>query len=44
MRTWMIILLILSCIDFTITFSNGSKFNFTWIVRLLTLILFCTNY
>ena len=44
MRTWMVILLILSCVDFTITFNNSFKFNLSWIVRLLTLILFCTNY
>ena len=44
MRTWMVILLILSCIDFTITFSNGFKLNLSFFIRLLTLILFCTNY
>ena len=44
MRTWMIILLILSCIDFNVTFSNGVKVGFSFFFRLLALILFCTNY
>ena len=44
MRTWMVVLLAISCIDFTITFSNGYKINLSWFIRILTLILFCTNY
>lgn len=44
MRTWMVILLILSCIDFNIIFSDDSKLNLSFFIRLLTLILFCTNY
>lgn len=44
MRTWMVILLILSCIDFKVTFSNGVKVGFSFFFRLLALILFCTNY
>ena len=48
MRTWMVILLILSCVDFFITFKRSGetvfRFNLSWILRLLALILFCTNY
>jgi len=48
MRTWMIVLLILSMINFTITlkWSDGSQnvFNLSWITRIVTLILFLTNY
>ena len=44
MRTWMVVLLALSCIDFTITFGNDFKINLSWILRIVTLILFCTNY
>lgn len=44
MRTWMVVLLILSCIDFNVTFSNGVKVGFSFFLRLLALILFCINY
>ena len=44
MKVWMIILLILSCIDFYVTLSNGKKIGFSFFFRLLALILFCTNY
>lgn len=48
MRTLMIVLMILSIIDFIITlkWSDGSRksFNLTWITRIVTLILFLTNY
>jgi len=44
MRIWMVILLILSCIDFTIKFSNGHKIGISFFIRLATLIVFLTNY
>ena len=44
MRTWMIILLVLSCINIYITFSNGRRWDIGWFIRLATLIVFLTNY
>ena len=44
MKALMITLLVLSCIDFTITFSNGRKCGISFFFRLAALIVFLTNY
>jgi len=44
MRTWMIILLVLSCLEIRVTFSDGKQWSFSWLFPLIALILFCTNY
>lgn len=48
MRTWLVVLLAFSCIDFTIVIKRGDetpfRFNLSWITRIVALILFLTNY
>ena len=44
MRTWMIILLVLCIPDVCVTFRDRKIYGVTALLRVLTLILFCTNY
>ena len=44
MRTWMIILLVLCIPDVCVTFRGRKIYGVTALLRVLALILFCTNY